>query len=283
MIVWSKDSCLKLILFLFIELVWHNSIAHSPTNSNQHSRATSAITNTSLLTSQNKKLHPQSVSYFSHLNSKSTLAVFHIGGFNASQGQTQNINIQGLVGDTYTVNQRQVSNILFGLGYYFLGVEDKQWRLFYGIDGYYLAHTSIEGDVIQEQLFTNYTYRYSLTNIPIYLAAKLLIKTSNEQNNISLDLGLGPNVIRTSQYSERSLDDGFTIPDNAFIGETKTVFSATIGAGIQFNHLMPLPCELSYRFFYLGQGTLKKNNNQLLNTLMTGNGYANALIFSIYA
>ena len=38
---------------------------------------------------------------------------------------------------------------------------------------------------------------------------------------------------------------------------------------------------IQYRFFYLDQSHLKKDNNEIINYLTTGNSYANALVFSL--
>jgi len=241
---------------------------------------TTSSVNTSSVELQQKKSLDQHVF---KLSPKHTTIVFQVGGFNASQGNAQNIGIDGLIGDDFTVNHGHASNVLLGLGYYFDGLAKDRFNLLYGINAFYLAQTSVQGDVIQEQLFTNLSYHYSLTNYPVYAAAKMFLKNNYGKNDITFDLGIGPNFISTSHFAEKSLDGGFTLPDNAFSGQTSVAFSVTAGVGIKFNNLLSLPCELGYRFFYLGQGSLKKNNDQLLNTLKTGNNYANALIFSLYA
>ena len=54
------------------------------------------------------------------------------------------------------------------------------------------------------------------------------------------------------------------------------------GIGLRLNNIFDkAPLECGYRFFYLGQGQLKMNDNQLLNTVKTGNTYANAIICSV--
>ncbi len=284
MTVCIKERCLKILLFLLAGSVWHSAIANQLLSSKIVSNsAIDASVNISTVKPQQMKPLDQQVSFLSRFNPKRGTIVFQVGGFNASQGNAQNIDIEGLIGDYFTVNNGRASNVLLGLGYYFDGFEKDQFSLLYGVNALYLAHTSVQGDVIQEQLFTNLSYHYSITNYPIYAAAKMFIKNSNGKNDITFDLGIGPNYIRTSHFAERSLDDGITIPEDAFSGQTSTALSVMAGFGIKFNKLLGLPCELGYRFFYLGQGSFKKNNDQFLNTLKTGNNYANALIFSIYA
>lgn len=208
--------------------------------------------------------------------------VFQMGGYTASQGDAQKIGINGLIGDYFTVDQQHDSNLLLGVGYYLDGLNKDTFKLLYGINAFYLAHTAVQGNVIQEQLFTNLSYHYYLTNYPVYAATKLFFKTSNSKYDIALDLGVGPNFISATDFTERSLDGGVTIPDNIFSSQLSVALSATAGVGIKFNKLIGVPCELTYRFFYLGQGSLKKSNSQVLDALKTGNSYANALIFSVY-
>jgi hypothetical protein len=246
--VYIKERCLKIILFLLVGLVSHTAIANQLASRHSLKRGT---------------------------------IVLQVGGFKAAQGHTQKIGINGLIGDDFTVKHGHASNVLLGLGYYFDALETDRFSSLYGINAFYLARLAVRGKVIQEQLFTNLSYHYSLTNYPVYAAAKMFIKNSNGKDDITFDLGIGPNFIRTSHFTERSLD-GMTIPDRVFSGQTSIAFSATAGVGIKFNHLLGLPCELSYRFFYLNQGSLHKKNDELLNTLKTDNRYANALIFSLY-
>jgi len=209
--------------------------------------------------------------------------VFQIGIFDASQGKAQDIEIQDLVGDKFTVKSQHDQNVLLGLGFFLEGLHKEKYNLMYGLNAFYLAGTNVKGDVIQEHLFTNLSYHYSIINYPVYLVGKALINTSSERYNIIMDLGIGPNVISAKHFAEQSVDNGITIPDNAFHNETQIAFSATLGLGIRFNKLLNnmLPVEIAYRFFYLGEGRLDKSNNQILDNLKTGNSYANALILSV--
>lgn len=208
--------------------------------------------------------------------------ILQAGGFSASQGSAQNIGIDGLLGDYFTLTQRTDQNVILGLGYFANGSETSRYSLWYGLNAFYLANTTVQGNIVQEQLFTNLSYQYSITNFPIYAAVKALIKTDSNKYTITLDLGIGPNIISTSNFEESSLDGGITIPDNAFSGQTSAAFSAMLGIGIKFNNVLgKYPVEVGYRFFYLGQANLNQVNSQLTSTLNTGNSYANALTLSI--
>lgn len=208
--------------------------------------------------------------------------VLQLGWFTATQGKSQHIDIQGLIGDNFSVKKSSDQNLLVGVGYYFDGLDYSQVSIRYGINAFYLAPTKVRGDVTQEDLFTNLSYHYSRTNYPIYFAAKALIPCWM-CSDIAVDLGIGPNIVSTRGFKEKSLDGGITIPDaHIFSGKNVIVFSATAGLGWRMNNIWEnLSLEIDYRFFYLGQGELKKVNSQVRNTLHTGNSYANALFFSI--
>jgi len=47
--------------------------------------------------------------------------VVQAGAFSATQGDAQHININGLIGDDFSVNKNTAQNFLLGLGYYFKG------------------------------------------------------------------------------------------------------------------------------------------------------------------
>ncbi len=204
-----------------------------------------------------------------------------VGWFTANQGKSQHVGIDGLIGDDFSVSKSSDQNFLIGTGYYFNGLSRKNVSLLYGLNAFYLAPTKVKGKVTQEGLFTNLSYQYSRTNYPIYVSAKALFHCS-ERSDVSIDLGIGPNIASSGSFKEKSLDSGVTIPDaNMFSRKNVVSCSATAGLGWKVAVLKYLSFEIDYRFFYLGEGKLKKNNDQVKNNLSTGNSYANALIFSI--
>ena len=187
-----------------------------------------------------------------------------------------------MIGDHFSVNNHNDASGLVGVGYYLDGQRTNRFNLSYGINAFYLAKTGVNGLVTQEQLFTNLSYHYTTTNYPIYFGTKALIKNKkSDRYNITLDAGIGPNIITTSSVNEASLD-GITIPDKTYSGRTTAAFSAMAGVGIQMNNVFGhVPLECGYRFFYLGRGHFNKLSNQLINTLSTGNSYANALLCTL--
>ena len=231
----------------------------------------------------NQNVPQKQTSYFSRFRPKYATFVLQVGGFNAShQGQDQSIGIVDAIGDEFTVTQQRSHDALIGLGYYVEGFQKDQFNLKYGINAFYFGSTSVDGEVVQEHIFTNLAYHYSIKHYPIYAAVKTLFNNSSSRYSITLDFGLGPNIITTSNFSENDLDGGTTLPDTVFSGKTSVDLSATAGIGIQFNNIPGYyPLEFGYRFFYLGQGHFHRLNDQLTDTLHTGHIYANALFFTL--
>ncbi len=204
-----------------------------------------------------------------------------LGGYWSSQGKAQHINILDTIGDDFSVSTRQDSNVAVGAGYFIDGAEKTSFQLSYGINIFYLAKTSVSGYVTQENLFTNLSYSYDVSHLPLLAVAKATINTQSPQYAFTVDLGIGPNFMRTSSFSEQAID-GISIPEYPFSVHTTTTFSAMTGIGVKLNNLIgPTPLECGYKFFYLGQGHFSNNNSQVTNTLNTGNDYAHAVMCSI--
>ncbi len=206
-----------------------------------------------------------------------------LGGFSAVQGKEQNISIaENLVGNRYTVTTHNQGSGLVGLGYLVDGpVFKERFPIYYGIDVFFLGQTSVHGYIIEENTFTNLSYRYKTQSIPLYFTAKTVLNTNSDKFKLVFDAGVGPNFMNVSHYNEMALTT-YTISDNAFSDRNNVTVSATVGAGIRFNNAPDrLPIECGYRFFYLGQGEFTVNNNQVLNTIKTGNNYANAVVCTV--
>jgi hypothetical protein len=239
---------------------------------------------TSGLTSDKQPLDNFSTSYslvYQFLSEHSKI-VPQAGVFSASQGKAQTIGANGLASNHFTVFHQQAQNALLGLGYFIDGVNQDRFSIMFGLNALYFSPTIVKGSIIKKQSLPNLAYRYSLTHYPIYMATKALINLNSDKFTLTVDLGLGPNIIQTSDFNERSLDGGVTSPDNSFSCHTSIAFSGMVGIGIKFKALGGVPMELGYRFFYLGQGQLYKRNPQLTSTLKTGYNYANALLISVF-
>lgn len=209
-------------------------------------------------------------------------AVVQLGGYWSKEGKAQHINIDTLIGDDFTISKNDGSNGLFGLGYFVDGQQRGLFNMAYGVNFFYLAPTSVRGTVVQENLFTNLSYAYHVTHYPVYAVAKATLNTPSPAYSFGIDAGIGPNFMHTGNFHEESLDNGITIPDSIFSEHTSTTFSAMAGVGIKLNQIFgQAPLECGYKFFYLGEGSLSKKNDQVVNALKTGSSYANAVMCSI--
>lgn len=204
------------------------------------------------------------------------------GAFRSSQGHSQNIYIENLLGDRFDLTKHKGSNGLFGIGYMIPGVSDDLFDLAYGVNAFYLPKTSVQGTITQEFLYTNLAYHYGISHVPIYATVKATVNHHSDQYALTFDAGVGPNFLMTTTYHDWSIDGGVTFPDRAFLSNTQTKLSGMAGVGLKFNHVIgSAPVEIGYRFFYLGEGRLERRTNQLLNTLKTGDIYANALVATL--
>jgi hypothetical protein len=204
------------------------------------------------------------------------------GAYFSKQGKAQNVYIDTLLGDHFSVTKRNDSNGLFGVAYLLHGPQYQRFNLDYGINAFYLTRTNVKGKIKQEFMYDNLAYQYSLTHVPVYAALKANIINQSDKFGVTVDAGIGPNFKMRNTYRDYSIDNGITYPDRAFNGHTSAVFSATAGVGFKVNNVIgSAPVEVGYRFFYLGDSRLARRTNQLLNSLKTGNSYAQALVVSI--
>ncbi|WP_237759376.1 hypothetical protein [Legionella parisiensis] len=210
---------------------------------------------------------------------RSGYALIQGGGYWLHQGQAQHIDINGLIGDEFTVKNHNDENYLVGLAYFVDGHHTKLFDMSYGLNAYYLAKTSVNGYVIQENLFQNLSYHYDVEHFPIYVMARAALNTKNPDYGLIIDVGTGPNLINAHNFKEDSLD-GQTLPDNIFSRDLTAQFSATAGVHVKLNRVIRggVPLECGYRFFYLGKGHFNSRTDQVTEPLSTGNTYANALI-----
>lgn len=204
-----------------------------------------------------------------------------LGGFWSQQGKAQHVNIDGLIGNNFTVKSSDSRNGLFGIGYFLDGLQKDRFDLSYGLDFFYLPTTSVSGYVVQENLFTNLSYKYNVVSYPLYAMARSIIKTPHQRINFIVDFGLGPNFMQTKGFKEYAVANN-SLADNMFTGRTTTTFSATVGASLRLKQAFGnLPLECGYRFFYLGRGKFNVTSSQVQNFLETGDGYANAIICAV--
>ncbi|MCX7114664.1 MAG: hypothetical protein NTW08_01950 [Gammaproteobacteria bacterium] len=207
--------------------------------------------------------------------------VIQMGGYLISRGLSQHVSIDELVGNQYTLSQHHASNALVGLGYFLDGSDIGTFQMNYGINGYYLPHTPVNGNIAVENFFTNLSYRYQIQHVPVYLVTEARLKNHSQHYQVALTAGVGVDFMRTFNYEEAPLNSN-AVPQNNFAQKTQETFTAMTGIGLRFNHVFgEAPLECGYRFFYLGQGSLKINNDLYQNALKTGSNYVNALLCSV--
>lgn len=203
--------------------------------------------------------------------------MFQAGFYGPHQGQNQHVAINDLIGDQFSVTQSGDINALIGLGYYLDGRQFSKIQWQYGLDVMYLIQSTVKGNVAQENLFTNLSYAYHISNVPIYAAVKAITDTPKEGYQLYVDGGIGPNIMITSGFSESPLNRS-TLSEKLFKGATTTTFSAMAGVGVRTTKWMEHPMECGYRFLYLGAGRLNPNNSQVMSSLSTGQTYAHSLV-----
>jgi len=206
--------------------------------------------------------------------------VLEVGPYWTSEGETQNVYIEGLAGDEFTADSNNQVGGLFGFGYLFHALKHEHYGIDAGVNAFYLTKTQVQGDVIQEFMFTNLSYEYSVAHIPVYAAAKGYFKT-HKTLAWTVDLGLGVNFLQTSGYKDKPLTS-FSLSDDAYLDSTDTTanFSAMAGVGVK-KILKHVSLELGYRFFYLGEGSLEPRTDAILDDLSTGPVYVNALMLTV--
>lgn len=203
-----------------------------------------------------------------------------VGAYFGSYGKAQLVDIADLNGNWYTLNKSSPSSVLVGAAYYIDALSRQTYNLQVGLDVFYLPNGSVDGYINLEQQpqNQNLSYSYTVQNIPLYFSAKAKTNELNKRFDLIFDVGIGPNFIRTSGYQESPLNT-FTLANNQIFSDHNNVsFSAMAGVSARIYNLFGnLPLECGYRFMYLGQGKLATNNSQLLNTLTTGDNYANTI------
>ena len=204
----------------------------------------------------------------------------HGGASNNLIGQSQQVGVNLMPSANYTLSSRQYWNGVVGLSL----LKDTQFlqkNMSYGLSAFYFFPSIVSGNIYQAGLFNNLSYSYRAYNSPIYATAKTSVESSKLPMPIFFDVGIGPNIMLTSKYSEQIINPD-SLPDNAFGSSTRAAFSATAGVGFRNEKILPgHPLECGYRFFYLGSTQLAIKNNQYFNKLGTGIMFANSVICSI--
>ena|SRR3990167_5759250 len=215
---------------------------------------------------------------------KRSHVIAQAGIYQGTQGKQQYIHVPSLIGDVFNVSKNRDTNGLLGLGYYLDGQQSiafkKSYKMLYGLNLFYLAQMKVSGTITQEDAFTNLSYDYYVSYLPLFLMARSMIQTNSPKYDVGVDLGIGPDFMFLTKFTEYPINSG-TVPSSPFKDTMSICPAATFGLSLKVNNLVySIPVEIGYRFFYLGKGSFN-HTNQVSSSLNTGNTYANALIFSI--
>jgi len=208
---------------------------------------------------------------------------FLAGGAHVTQGDGQLIGMSNSFGNIHTVGKGSDNVFIAGLGYFLKPYADKPMDVSLGFSAYYINNAKMNGLVYLERSFPNLSYQYETVNIPFYASAKALWTQSKLPFSVVTDAGIGLNLLTTKNYRETSLDNGVTIPNQAFSGHTAVKFSAMGGVGFRFHKAFKNnDIEIGYRYFYLNRGKLKPRP-PFLRELSTDVVDAHALTLTLIA
>lgn len=218
--------------------------------------------------------------FHSILDKTSSHTIVQFGSLMSFPSKSNELSGPYLPANQYNLNKQTSNGGLLGLGY-FIDAQDKdRYFLSYGINGFYLGKTPVNSKSSDNTKYTSSNNLYDIQHIPIYLAAKAHVKDNTEFFNITFDAGVGPNFMRTTDVGD-PMRTSYSATDNPYASHTNVALAATAGVGLRLNRIFgKSPLECGYRFYYLGQGQLPMANDQLINTIKTGNNYANALMCS---
>lgn len=209
--------------------------------------------------------------------------VLFAGGLWINQGANQSVLINEGFGDYFSVtHNNNVGAGIVGAGAYIdsLELETDFFTVQYTATSFFIPQTTITGFVTQEGLVTNLAYGYDIAYLPSFIGLKITDKPIDRAYHGTFDVGVGFDVIFTNNFGETSLTP-YTVTDNFFSGRHRSYsFDATLGVGLKVQTGL-VPIEIGYRFFYLGQGTLPSSNTLVLNPLLTGHNFANAVICTV--
>lgn len=190
----------------------------------------------------------------------------------------------------YNSNKNTKNTGLIGV---FLGEEFNQRinpSLFFqtGIEYTYFGKNRLSGSNtvgIEPETATLYHYDYTLQSQQLLAVAKILA-TIHQTYHPYLFLGTGVSFNNSSQFSLKTQEVGSINLAPGFDNQMKTVFSYSLGLGLDANVSEHVRVGAGYRFSGLGNSSLG-NGNIVFNNynyptgfgLHTANVYANQLIF----
>jgi len=183
-----------------------------------------------------------------------------VGGGQLQQGTQQLIGIVNSLGNFYSVSDDKNRVFVGGLGFFLTPKTYKRTKLSLGTSLFYIGDGKTQGVVHLERSFPNLSYQYKSKHIPLYATGRAVFDAIKAPFAIVADGGIGLNILKTRAFQDRSIDNGITIGNAAFSGNTTVKFSAMAGIGILFDKVIKdHSVAVSYRYFYLNNWTLDKS------------------------
>lgn len=208
---------------------------------------------------------------------------FQLGGYLENLGESQYVDVDGMQPLHFTIDQHRRSNAFVGVGYYLPALSLEDFTLDYGFNGFYMFPIETQGNIVDNSGVSTLEYSYTVGNLPLYVGLKANFKNPvSKLSAFTMDVGIGPNFMSTYSYHDKYLVNGSVPYTEAFEGTTTTTFTAMGGIGLRMYQLFgPMDFELSYRFFYFGEGQLNSKNSIVHGDLKTGDVFANAIMFAV--
>lgn len=292
-VIFYRDIRSKMILrklFLIIPFFYISTVsAQTPTDSNWENEC-----NYNCIPTENSKRHPElakipdytsdslSKIVANYKSRRRKLGVF-LGGTRGTVGEAQHVDIEGLIGDYFSIDNGKINGGVIGVTHYTESKEldNDRFSLDYTFSIFYFPQKTVSGFVTQENLVTNLDYEYTLVDIGSYVGIRVMTHRDASRFNYAFNLGFGMVQIITAGFVERSLTP-YSLPDFIFESKTTTSFSANTGVAARLNDVFGgNTLECGYRFFYLGKGSLATRNTRVANGLSTGQNYTNAFLCSL--
>ena len=225
-----------------------------------------------------QKLFPNFPSlYFSSL-----VVTLSAGPVWESNGKTQTFFLTPEIEKTYTANQ---STETLPFGELFLGIQNSLGEEFQGQWGLAIVTTgnaNLSGEIWDDadSEFNNYTYKYQVKHTHLALKGKLLFEISCiVMPWISGSAGLGFNEAH-SFTNTPTISEAVQNPN--FSSNTKTSFTYTVGAGIDYKLTKNWQVGVGYEFADWGKSQLARASGQTLSSgLILNHLYTNGFLLNI--
>jgi hypothetical protein len=212
----------------------------------------------------------------------SGVATLSVGPAWESAGNTQAFYLAPNIEKTYAANR--ASHALAD-GDIFLGIQKslrEKLDVQIGLAVATTGNASLSGSIWDDAdpQFNNYTYNYQVKHTHVAIKGKLLSDRGYPVTPwVSASLGVGFN--QAHNFSDTPTISEAVVTPN-FASNTTTVFTYTLGAGVQRDLSQHWQVGMGYEFADWGKSQLSRASGQTLNSgLSLSHLYTNALLFNL--